>query len=251
MIRSPMTPPLRVSSPGDGATSGNRVLSAVRAVRAVSPDVRVAEFAKRMLEVVVEEVAGERATLRLPTLAEEVVVGVPVGEGAARLEMQWPFGLGGAAEVSLERRIPVFTEDDAALVEVLGGELLLRLEKQRAESEAARRAKQLDLLYALTRGGVGVLRVSELGANAAREVLEAFSAAQVALHVLVEDHLVLIAHRHDGSNDLIEDAPADFRRIGLSSQKIQARVVAQRRSLGEAVSALPSCAKSNLVSLLQ
>ena len=245
MLRAAMTrvPPLRVSSTAGGATRGHRLLSAVRAVRAVPSDPPADHFAQRMLEVVRSQVAVEHATLGLPTSAEELVAGTPAGEGAARLELAWPFGSGGAAKMKLERRAPVFTDDDAALVEVLGGELVLRLEKQRAESEAARRSRQLDLLYALTRGGIGVLRVSELGANAAREVLEAFSAVQVAVHVLVEDELVLVAHRQDSGDAFVENAPPDFRRMSLSSLKIQARAAAERRSVGQVVSKLPECAR--------
>lgn len=177
---------------------------------------------------------------------EEVVVGAAPSEAAARVELRWPLSERGAATLIVERRSPAFTEDDAALLEVVGGEVILRLEKEQASFEAARRSKQLELLYALTRGGIEVLRVSELAAKAAREVLTAFAGAQVAVHVVAEDHLELAAIIGEDGKSYTDGSPEDFRRISLTSMKIQARAASARHAIDEAVSTLPACARASL-----
>lgn len=242
----PRASPPRESPRGRGASAPNVVLSAVRTLRAVKPDARTGRLAKGLLEVVLAAVSADRATLRLPSALEEVVVGTLWCEATARVELRWPSSERGAARLVVERRSSAFTKDDAALLEVLGGEVVLRLETEQANFEAARRSKQLELLYALTRGGTEVLCVSELAAKAAREVLTAFSGAQVAVHVIAEDHLVLAAVIGDDGTSRADRAPEDFRRISLASLKIQARAAAARHAVDEAVSTLPACARSIL-----
>ena len=223
-----------------------RLLVALRAVRAVKADVRIDRLAQRLLEVVLDAVDGERAALRFPTLADELVVGSVVGVTVARLERSWPLGSGAMASLTVERVAPPFTDDDASLVEVLGGEVALRLENQRIDAESARRSRQLEFLQALTRGGIGVLRVSDLAAKAAREILEAFSGAQVAVHLVVDEDLVLAALRRDTGEVALENAPSDFRRSALAGVTLQATAASELRAVSQVVSTLPDCARAAL-----
>ena len=218
---------------------GERLLPAVRALRAVKSDAHADMFVQSLLGELLAAVGAERATLRLPALPEELVAGAVARVGAARVELTLPVGAGGLALLTLERLAPAFTDQDAALIEVLGGEVVVRLETQRAELAAARRSRQLEFLHSLTRGGIGVLRVSELAGKAGREILEAFSGAQVAVHVVVDDDLALVALRRDTGEVALDVAPPELRRAALSGGSLQARAAMERRGVSELVSNLP------------
>jgi signal transduction histidine kinase len=223
-----------------------RLLVALRAVRAVGADARRDRLAESLLDVVLDAVNGERATLRLPTVPDELVVGSVASETVARLESSWPVGVGAAGTLIVERVAPAFTDEDASLVEVLGGEVLLRLENHHIEAESARRSRQLEFLQALTRGGIGVLRVSDLAAKAAREILEAFSGAQVAVHVVVDDDLVLAALRRDTGDVALENTSLEFRRSPVAGVTLQATAASELRAVSQVVSTLPDCARKAL-----
>jgi len=114
-----------------------RLLSALREMRAID---REDGLGRRLLEVVQRAMRGTLATLRHPLDgSDELRVGTAANDDdVTRIERRFS-ARSGVAVLMIERSAQMpFDDDDASLLEALTGELVLRLEQERAEDEANR-----------------------------------------------------------------------------------------------------------------
>jgi signal transduction histidine kinase len=187
-------------------------------------------LARDMLAVVMSATGSARATLRLSD-AESLQVGAEdLAADASRLELRFARS---AALLTLERAAP-FDPTDEAAGEVLGGEMVLRLEHARAEEIAHRSMRQVELLGALSRASAEALRLSEISDGIAREIMGAFEGASVIVHVVVEDHLEIIARWGNEKKD-IATAPEWLRRVPLDGPTVMAVAAREKRLATRAV----------------
>ena len=121
-----------------------------------------------------------------------------------------------------------FDADDASTLELLGGEVVLRLEQARAEAEASRLRRQIELLRALSRAGEEALRLPDVADRAARELLGAFTGAHVLVHVVVGSNLELIA-RHLETGSSVENVPEWIRLLPLDGPSVMAIAAREKR----------------------
>ncbi|HSO33891.1 MAG TPA: GAF domain-containing protein [Labilithrix sp.] len=221
----------------------DRVLSALRDLRAIEADDE--RLAQRLLEVVLAATASTAATLRHPLAPGEVRVGrKDLGARAERLERS--FGLRtGAAVLTLHRISAPFDDADAELVEVLGGEVAMRLDQARAEAEASRSRRQIELLRALSRGGEEAQGLAGVADGAARELLLAFTGAHVLVHVVVEQHLELIARRLEHGSG-IASAPGWIRHLPLDGASVMAIAAREKQAVSRPVDQLPRARRAFL-----
>ncbi len=211
------------------------MLSALRTIRAMQA-VDLASLARDMLAVVLAATGSARATLRLSD-SECLAIGrEDLAVDAPRLELRFPRGSGHAV-LTLERTTR-FDDASATAGEVLGGEVVLRLEHARAEEAAHRSLRQVELLGALSRASAEAVRLSEVADGVAREIMAAFEGASVIVHMLVDDHLEVIARWGDQKKD-IESVPAWLRRVPLDGPTIISIAARDKRVVTRAVRDVP------------
>ena len=219
-----------------GSNVKDQVLTALRELRAIETEDD--GLAQRLLEVVASATASTAVTLRHPHLPGEVCVGSKAGGGdAARLEHSFPLRSGVAVLVLERASSSPFDAADASTLELLGGEVAMRLEQGRAEAEASRLRRQLELLRALSRAGEGAPGLAEVADRAARVLRGAFTGARVLVHVVVDRHLQLIArHQEEGSS--VDAAPDWIRRLPLDGLSVMAIAARERQVVSRPVDQL-------------
>jgi signal transduction histidine kinase len=211
----------------------DRLRSALRRMRAL--DAEGEALARMLLEVVASATASTSAALRGPVdAAGEVCVGSRLADAEpARLEQRFAARSG---TVSLEIERPAsapYDEGDALVLELAGGEAVSRLERARAETEARRLRREIDVVRALTRAAEGAPRPFDVADRAAGELLDTFTGAHVLVHMMTDDRLELIARRtHDGL--AVADTPVWGRLVPLESSTIMAVAARQRRTVSRA-----------------
>lgn len=211
----------------DGAS--NRLLSALRRLRALDAD--QPSLGRQLLDIVAEATGATHVMLRRGG-AEDVTVGerAPRSDDVARLSRALP-SRSGTTRIELERPAArPFDEGDVAAVEILGGEVVLCLEQARAEVEAGRLRRQIELLRAVSRTSDGAAQPFDVADRAASELLRARAGAHVLVHVLVDDHLELVARRTDTGSGLA-DAPDWIRVLPLDGPTAMAVAARSRRTL--------------------
>jgi signal transduction histidine kinase len=219
----------------------DRVLPALRQLRAIEPKGDRPSDARELLEIVLSATASARATLLLPD-TEPIQVGGVAAEGAQHLELRFP-SRDGFATLVLEHASSGFDPDDAA-AEILGGEVVVRLDRARAEREASRSHRQVDLLRALSRAAAEALRLPEIADSVARELLSIFAGAHVAVHVVAEDHLELVARR--AGNGGMDTAPEWLRRLPRDGASLMAVAAREQRIVSRSVNDLPEPPRSDM-----
>ncbi|MEO7113502.1 MAG: GAF domain-containing protein [Polyangiaceae bacterium] len=135
---------------------------------------------------------------------------------------------GREGRVVFERAFP-FDEESTVRAEILGGESLSLIHHAVVAREAERTARQLALLDRVTRAGRGVATMADMADRAARELCEAFDGVHISLHVIVGDHLDLIARRYNDGSSRLEEAPEWFRSMPLAGDSYPARAVRERK----------------------
>jgi signal transduction histidine kinase len=210
-------------------------LAALRALRAIDLDLAKGDSARRLLAIVAEATSSTFMSLQDPT--GEVTVGER-GLGAGRHEAVVDLG---TAKLALERDRRPYGRDDLQHAELLGGEVVMRLGVARAEAEATRQTRRVELLHALMRADV--LERGEVADRAATEMLEIFSGGVVALHVLAGDTLELVTRRTLTGET---DAPDWFQRISIDTPSTMATAVRERRIVHARVRDLQARAQENL-----
>lgn len=216
----------------DGAT--DRILSGLRRIRAAEVDPRV--LPEALLDVLAATTGSTSASLRRPLgSAEEIRVGrSDVGADVVHLERRFA-ARGGTSFVAVTRPADApFDADDELALEILGGEIVLRLDEARAEADAARLRREIDVLRALSRGGEGPTLPVDLADRAASELLAAFTGAHVLVHVMVDDHLELIARRTQHGQGAAE-VPEWGRVVTLDGSIAMAVAVRERRMVRRSV----------------
>lgn len=170
------------------------IFTAIRAIRAIDDEDR-AVLERRLLEVVASATGSARARLALSPAGQEIHFGLieSVVQDTARLELHFP-RRAGSATLTLGRASP-FAKKDAVLAEIVGGEMVVRLDHDRAEREAKRLGRQIELLRGLSRASASAERVPEVADRAAVELLRAFEGAHISVHLVVEKNLELVARR--------------------------------------------------------
>lgn len=186
-------------------STADRLLSALRQIRATDAD--EPELEKRLLSVLLPATTSAAARLRRPIDGhEEIAVGRAVEGDAARLAQRFP-SRAGAALLTLERPATTpYDENDASTLEILGGEIVLRLDQARADVEASRARREIELLRALSRTRDGAPGLADVADGAARELLRTFTGAHVLVYLVVNDHLELVARRTE-DGDAMANAP--------------------------------------------
>jgi len=180
----------------------DRLLSALRRMRAIETDAR--GLGERLLEVVVSATASTSATLHRPLAgAEDIRVGANDDVAVERIERRFSDS-SGVAVLALERPARAFDDSDATMLEVLGGEVLSRLERAHAAVETDRLRRQIELLRALWSTNEGALRPRDIADRAASELVGAFAGAHVLVHAVVGDHLELIVRRTEAGRRVAE-----------------------------------------------
>lgn len=235
MIATVAGDPLQSGGWGSMNGADDRLLSAVRRLRTIETDERL--LPQALLQIVATATASTSATLRRPLGgSEEIRVGHGGGEGkVARLEHRFA-ARSGVVVLDLARPATrPFDDADAAALEILGGEVVMRLEQARAEVDASRLRREIDVLRALSRTGEGVPRPFDVADRAASELLGAFTGAHVLVHMLVDHHLELIARRTEDGNALA-DVPAWSRVLPLDGSTAMAAAAREKRSVCRPVS---------------
>jgi signal transduction histidine kinase len=223
------------------------VLRGLRELRALAPD-DLPSFGRRLLERLAAATSSTSVRLEHSHFDEALEVGARNAASLGREELAFSTGDGGRARLVFERSAAPFEDEALRLAEILGGEVVLRFEQARAENAATHRARQLELLRALTRAGTEVLRLSEAADRAAREILSTFAGVHVSLHVLRDDHLELIARRFPGGSRL-DTAPDWLLRMPLADRSMQAVAVSEQRMLSLGIEELPERARAVLAPL--
>lgn len=178
------------------------LISALRRMRAI--ELGEERLGERLLEVLVEATDSTSATLRRPPAGrEEIRVGPIPAVDAARIERHFA-ARSGALILAIERPACCFDDRDAEVLEILGGEVVSRLEQARAELGAGRLRRQIELLSALWRTNEGATQATEIADRSANELRRAFAGAHVLVHVVVEDHLELIVRRTEAGSRVAE-----------------------------------------------
>ncbi len=213
--------------------ANDRILTALRELRALTtPEVD----ARRLLGIVASVTASAVATLRYSPGTEELrVTGSGDGLRAAhaagevvRLEHRFETHDGGAV-LGVERvASSPFDAGDAAALELLGGEVVRSLEHARADLEAKRLRREMELTRALSRANAAAIHLPDLADLAARELRGAFPGAHVLVHVVVEQHLDLIARHQEGGSSL-DDAPEWIRQLPLDGPSIMATAALEKQ----------------------
>ncbi len=208
----------------DGAD--DRILSALRRIRSLDGDER--GLPQALLEVLASATTSASAALRRP-IDGDAEVGVGRDEGdVARLTHSFAARSGVAVlEVTRPASAP-FDDRDATVLEVVGGEIVSRLDRARAEAEAGRLRREIDLVRALARTGEGAPRPFDVADRAAEELLGTFTGAHVLVHMLVGDHLELIARRTEDGHGLV-DAPGWSRLLSLDGTTVMAVAAREKR----------------------
>jgi signal transduction histidine kinase len=204
------------------------LVSAVRRIHAV--DAGEPELEKALLDVLSKATASTSARLRRPADGrEEIFVGREVEGEASRLEQRFPCRAG-MALLTLERPATTpFDERDASALEILGGEVVLRLEQAGASAEASRARREIELLRALSRTRDGAPGLADLADRAARELLATFTGAHVLVYLLVNDRLELVARRTEDGNAMA-DAP-DWSRVMPLDMSTPVAIAARERRI--------------------
>jgi signal transduction histidine kinase len=204
----------------------DRLLSALRRIRDVEID------RPALVEALVEIVRVELKST-LVSIAGMGSAPTRVGRAehdAARIERRFPVRSGVAViELARPPNEP-FEHGDAIALEILGGEVVSRIEHARAETEANGLRREIDLVRALSRSAVSAPLPLDVADRAASELLGAFDGAHVLVHMLAHDHLELIARRTAQGNDMT-DAPHWSWVIPLDGSTLMALAARERRTV--------------------
>jgi signal transduction histidine kinase len=196
-------------------------------------------YALRLLDILRAETRSARVALvGMRTKTSDVLY---VGEA----EPACPPALEVEAEdatVVFQRQIP-FDRDSGAVAEILARETLLLVEHAAMRHEGARRARHLALLDRVTRAGGEAITPAEVVGRAAPELCEAFDGDHIALHVVVGEHLEVVARQHHDGTPRVDEAPDWFRRLPLDGSSLPARAVRERRTFACPFDDLPERAR--------
>lgn len=210
--------------------ANHRLVSAMRQIRAIVADDR--GLPEALLEILRATTASVSAKLRRPMHErDESRVGCETdGLEVVRLESRFP-ARSGVAIIELTRPASQpFDDGDALVLELLGGEIVARIDRFRAELEASQLRREIDVLRALSRSGDGAPPPFDVADRAAIEVLAAFAGAHLLVHLVVDHHLELIARRTQEGNGL-SDAPAWSRIVPLDGQTVMALAARKRTTV--------------------
>jgi signal transduction histidine kinase len=224
----------------------DRLLRSLRRIRSVAAGDH-STFVREILALVREEAACSRLTLRRAREEDVVVRGASPSPDGAGVELR--VTVGPTEGLFLFEGGHPLDESARGLLEILGGEVLLRIEQDRAQRESGGSARQLALLARVSLAGAGTgepATVMELADRAARELGAAFSTLSITVHVVVDDRLELVARRADDGAAHIDDAPAWLRSISLDSGLLQALAAAQKKVVAKAVSDISAPARALL-----
>jgi signal transduction histidine kinase len=228
--------------------SDDRLLAALRRIRALQSDERDLEGS--LLDVVRSATSSTSAKLARPLSgSSEAQVGRAIaGAPAALLERRFR-ARSGVAVLTLERPASEPFDDDAAsMLEVLGGEVVLRLDQARTEAEAARLRREIELLRAVSRTDENPKLLHDVADRAASELLAAFTGADVLIHVLVDDRLELVARRSQGQTGSI-DPPPWIWSLSLDGPATMAIAAHERRTVRRSVSEVDPSGRSVLAAM--
>lgn len=209
----------------------DRLLAALRRIRALQCAER--DFESSLLGVVLSATASSSAKLVRPLAGTgEVQVGSASPDEATRARLEHRFQApSGVAVLSVERPAnEPFGEDDRYLLETIGGEVVLRLEQARTETETTRLRRQIDLLRALSRTNESGRLMHEVAERAATELLGEFTGVDVLVHVLVDQHLELVARRSEGRTELV-DTPPWIKSVPLDGSTTMAVAARERKTV--------------------
>jgi signal transduction histidine kinase len=225
-----------------------RLLAALRRVREVDADdqdtLARETLTRRLLTILRAETSSHRAALRRSASTEEISVGDGAGRSEVQIELR--FSVRGAEFVlTLERDAPL-DGAEALIAEAVGGEIVLRVEHARLERDAMRAARQLALLDNLQRADGKMVKVSEMADRAALELCGAFPGVHVAIHLLVDERLELVARRTQDTRSDVDGAPRWFVRLPLAGPSLLAQAVLQKKLVLRAVEALSARARAVL-----
>jgi two-component system, NtrC family, sensor histidine kinase HydH len=202
-----------------GARMIERVLSAVRKIRDLELD--RPDLGETLLEILRAATNSTWAGLDDP----EVRVG-SIEDGAARIEQRFR-ARSGERIIALARPAP-FEADDAMTLEILGGEVISRI-------EASGLRREIDLMRALSRAAVSAPLPLDVADRAASELLGALGEAQhVLVHMLTHDRLELIARRTTNGSSM-GDAPPWAWVMPLDGPTLMALAAREKRAIERAI----------------
>ena len=217
-----------------------RLLEDLRQIREVDSGDAVGDTTT-VLKLVAAVTGSARVTLRpspQSDLEPIVVHGAPAATTAtARFAVVAPETARVPASLVFERE-SAFTVDEAQAAELLGSTALLRIAQLHADEKAAHSKRQLELLRAVTVAGAEAMRFSEVAERVATALMGAFRGLHVLIHVVVDDHLELIARRLEQGGDGMGTAPAWARRIALEAPLMQSIAAREKRVVSKAVAEL-------------
>ena len=215
-------------------TASDRLLRALREMRAQAAEGGPLEA--RLLDVIRVATASATVTLHRPLAGDPGTrVGSSVDGEATRVERSFSTRAGAVVLTLESARGASFDADADAILEILGGECVLLVEEARAEREARRLRDQVELLRALARTGdsaPGAVRA--VADRTAVELLRAFEGAHVLIHVVVDDHLELVARRTDVGTEM-DDAPDWIRRVPLAGPTAMAVAAREARTVSRPI----------------
>ncbi len=222
------------------ALSPSTALQRIRAAGAAGDPSSIAQAA---LSALAEAAPGVRFTLSHAALEGEIVAGACAGDPSTRFDVTIPDD--GMALVRAEAA-SALDEVTRTTIELLAGAVIQELRVAAAETSARRAARQLQLLYGLARTGADVADLEEIADRASLELIDAFGAGQVAVHVLRGDVLELVGRRLVTGERGVEAAPDWLRRMPVDEPSMQARALSDRAVVHGSLPTLPARAREVL-----